>query len=129
MIEIQAMFPMMVTPKLHAIQDYYHSVFGFNTVFYQEGFYLHLVQPSSGVQLGFLHPNHPSQPDFLQSQMEQDGYVITLEVEDARAAYTYAQTQELDISLHYKEEQWGQRHFILQDPAGIKIDVVEHFQI
>ncbi|KZN29016.1 hypothetical protein N480_09620 [Pseudoalteromonas luteoviolacea S2607] len=129
MIKVQAMFPMMVTPHLQIIKDYYHTLFGFTAVFYQEDFYLHLVQPSSGVQLGFLHPNHPSQPDFLHPKMEQDGYVISLEVDDARAAYTYAQAQELDIAMHYKEEQWGQRHFILQDPAGFKIDVVEHFQV
>ena len=42
------------------IRIFYESVFGFNAVFYDADFYLHLVSPNSGVQLGFLMPEHAS---------------------------------------------------------------------
>jgi catechol 2,3-dioxygenase-like lactoylglutathione lyase family enzyme len=90
MIEIDAMFPVMVTAKLDAVKVFYESVFGFNTVFYDDSFYLHLVSPS-GIQLGFLLPEHGSQPDFLRPLMSPDGYVISLEVKDATRAYAEAQ--------------------------------------
>jgi catechol 2,3-dioxygenase-like lactoylglutathione lyase family enzyme len=128
MIEIDAMFPVMVTAKLDAVKVFYESVFGFNTVFYDDSFYLHLVSPS-GIQLGFLLPEHGSQPDFLRPLMSPDGYVISLEVKDATRAYAEAQKMDLTIAMEFKEEVWGQVHFMLKDPAGFRIDVVQHLEV
>lgn len=129
MIEFQAMFPVMVAADLAAIKHFYETIFAFNTVFYDPNFYLHLVSPSNGVQLGFLVPNHESQPAFLQTRMVTDGYVISLEVGDAQKAYQQAKELALDMIMPLKDEAWGQRHFIIQDPAGLRIDIVEHFEV
>ena len=67
MIEIEAMFPVMVTTDLEAVKQYYELVFGFKAVFFQPDFYLHLLAPDSGVQLGFLMPGHESQPRVFAS--------------------------------------------------------------
>jgi len=128
MIEINAMFPVMVTANLEAVKVFYEAVFGFNAVFYDPDFYLHLVSPTSGVQFGFLMPEHASQPDFLRPLMSPDGYVISLEVKDAAHAYAEAQKMGLMIAMELKEEVWGQVHFMLQDPAGFRIDVVQHLE-
>ena len=32
----------------------------------------------------------------------------------------------LEIAFEYVEEPWGQRHFMVRDPAGLVVDVVEH---
>ncbi|MEW6995397.1 VOC family protein [Colwelliaceae bacterium MEBiC 14330] len=129
MIEIDGMFPVMVTPKLDAVKAFYESVFGFNAVFYDDSFYLHLVSPNSAIQLGFLLPEHASQPDFLRPLMSPDGYVISLEVKDATRAYAEAQKMDLTIAMEFKEEVWGQVHFMLEDPAGFRIDVVQHLEV
>ena len=127
MIDIQAMFPVMVASNLAEIKQFYTSVFGFNAVFYDAEFYLHLVS-NSGVQLGFLLPEHPTQPQFLQPLMSSDGYVISLEVADAAKAFEEAVSMKLSIAMKLKEEDWGQIHFMLEDPAGFKIDIVEHLE-
>lgn len=129
MIEIDAMFPVMVTTNLEAVKAFYESVFGFNAVFYDADFYLHLVSPNSGVQLGFLIPGLANQPDFLRPLMSPDGYVISLEVKDAAQAYAEAQKMDLTIAMELKEEVWGQVHFILEDPAGFRVDVVQHLEV
>ncbi len=128
MIEIQAMFPVMVTSDLAAVKEFYESVFGFNAVFYDPEFYLHLVSPNTGVQLAFLLPGHETQPAFLHPAMSANGYVISLEVNDAAKAYAEAKNLGLNIAMVLKEEVWGQIHFMLQDPAGFRIDVVEHVE-
>lgn len=128
MIEIDAMFPVMVTANLEGVKAFYESVFGFNAVFYDADFYLHLVSPNSGVQLGFLMPEHASQPDFLRPLMSPEGYVISLEVKDAAHAYAQAQEMNLTIAMEFKEEAWGQVHFMLQDPVGFRVDVVQHIE-
>ncbi|BFM48911.1 VOC family protein [Marinomonas sp. THO17] len=129
MINIDAMFPVMVTANLEAVKAFYESVFGFHAVFYDPDFYLHLVSANSGVQLGFLMPELASQPDFLRPLMSADGYVISLEVKDAAHAYAQAQKMSLTIAMALKEETWGQVHFMLQDPAGFRIDLVQHIEV
>lgn len=129
MIEIEAMFPVMVTDNLDAVKQFYETVFGFNTVFYDPNFYLHLVSPSTGAQLGFLLPNHATQPEFLHPIMSSDGFVISLEVKDAAMAFSEAQKMNLSFAMNLKQEEWGQIHFMVQDPAGFRVDVVQHLEV
>lgn len=129
MIEIDALFPVMVTPYLEAQKQFYETVFGFNTVFYDPEFYLHLLSADTAAQLGFLMPNHDSQPAFLHPVMSGEGYAISLEVKDAAQAFTEAKRLNLSIAMHLKEEAWGQKHFMLLDPAGFHVDDVQHLQI
>ncbi len=128
MIEVTAMFPVFVANNLPDLQTYYQTHFGFETVFFEPGFYLHLLHPVSGVQLVFLAPDHASQPSFLHALTTHEGMVVTFEVSDARAAFATARETGLDIAMDYREEAWGQHHFILRDPQGLLVDIVEHAQ-
>ncbi|WP_272946041.1 VOC family protein [Vibrio mexicanus] len=47
-------------------------------------------------------------------------------VADATRAYSHAQELGLKVSMPLKEEVWGQVHFMVQDPSGINIDIVQH---
>lgn len=50
------------------------------------------------------------------------------EVEDAEKEYERISGKGLDIVVELKDEEWGQRHFIVRDPAGIYIDVVQQLE-
>ena len=126
MITIDAMFPVMTATDLTALKEFYETTFGFHSVFFDASFYLHLVSPENGIQLGFLHPNHPSQPEFLHAKMVQEGYVISFEVANAQSVLKQAEELGLTISMPLKVEDWGQTHFMVQDPAGFNIDLVQH---
>jgi len=128
MIEPGAMFPVLVAADLDGLNEFYISNFGFQAVFYDTDFYLHLLQPNSGIQLGFLSPDHASQPEFLHAQAGRDGMVITFEVADVKEALDTASRAGLEMVMHYKEEAWGQKHFMVRDPAGFVIDLVEQEQ-
>lgn len=128
MIEIDAMFPVMVTNELDAVKQFYETVFGFTTVFYDSDFYLHLISSNNSIQLGFMLPNLESQPSFLHPIMSSQGYVISLEVKDAALAYSEAKKMNLNFIMDLKQEEWGQIHFIIRDPAGFSVDVVQHIK-
>lgn len=128
MIEISAMFPVYVSDNLNELKTFYEMYFGFQTVFFDENFYLHLLYPKNGIQLGFLLPDLSSQPTFLHPLAIQDGMVISFEVADAGSAYAKALSENLDIAMDYKEENWGQTHFMIRDPKGFIIDIVQHLQ-
>ena len=126
MIEPSAMFPVFVAENLTTLRDYYLDYFGFQAVFFDADFYLHLLHPDSGIQIGFLVPNHPSQPEFLFPVAAKEGMVISFEVDNARSAFAEAKQLGLDIAMTLKEETWGQTHFMVRDPAGFVIDIVQH---
>ena len=126
MIEPMALFPLYVTDDLEAQKRFYESSFGFEAVFFDATFYLHLHHASSGAQVGFMRPDLPNQPPFLHPRAGADGAVITVEVADARAALGAAEAMGLELALDYREEPWDQRHFMVRDPAGLVVDVVEH---
>jgi len=126
MINPIAMFPVLVAENLLKLKEFYETEFGFRTDFFQEDFYLHLQQPDSGIQLAFMVPDHPSQPDFLQSSAACTGMVISLEVAEAKLAFDEATKAGLDIFFKLKTEEFGVTHFMVRDPAGFAIDIVEH---
>lgn len=126
MINVDAMFPVMVVEKLEPIKEFYETVFGFKAVFYEENFYMHLMSANNKIELGFLLPDIASQPKFLHSIVLSEGFVISLEVKNAALAYSEAQKMKLDFLLELKQEEWGQIHFIIKDPSGLSIDVVQH---
>ena len=128
MIELSAMFPVLVASDLDALKDFYQQHFGFQAVFFDDSFYLHLLHADSGAQLGFMVPDHPSQPDFLHALASTQGMVISLDVPKAEIAFQAAVQSGLDVVFDYKVEDFGLTHFMVKDPAGFIVDIVEHHE-
>ena len=118
-------YPIVITDQLQSCADFYTGHFQFDVVF-QEDWYVHLLHAASGAELAFLAPNTPSQPAQLHAPYSGAGMVISFEVEDAELEYQrFNGKKDCEIFLPLKDEPWGQRHFMLRDPAGVCIDVVE----
>ncbi|MGE9290854.1 MAG: VOC family protein [Puniceicoccales bacterium] len=122
MIEPKSSFPIYIIETPSRAIDFYKHL-GFSVVF-NCGWYVHLAT-ESGVQIGFLEPNHPTQPEFLHSSFPGSGSLFTLEVENAEDAFQEAQALGLTIKMELTSEEWGQTHFILEDPFGLILDIVE----
>lgn len=127
MITFSSTFPVFVSADIEILASYYQATFGFEAVFLDPSFYLHLKHPLNGTEIGFLVPDHPSQPAMLHAAANHEGYVLSFEVADARTAFAAAEALELDIAMPFREEPWGQRHFMVRDPGGLVLDIVEHF--
>lgn len=126
MIEPKSSFPVFVVKDLDAAKSFYTDHFGFDVVFSGD-WYIHLVS-KSGVQVGFLLPEQPTQPPFFQRPYVGEGVIFSLEVEDADAAFVIAKSKSLDVVLELRSEDWGQRHFAIKDPNGIYLDIVQSFE-
>lgn len=125
MIKINSAFPLYVVEDIEAQKLFYCETFGFEAVFFDPGFYVHLVNPENGIEIGFMLANLHNQPGFLHTPSQVEGMVISFEVDSAAAAYQQAAVDELDIVFELKEETWKQTHFMIRDPAGLVIDIVE----
>ncbi len=126
MIEPKSSFPVFTVKDLEAAKSFYAENFGFDVVFSGD-WYIHLVS-KSGVQIGFLLPDQPTQPPIFQKPYSGEGVIFSLEVDNADAAFTVAKSKSLNIVLELRSEDWGQRHFCIQDPNGVYIDIVQSFE-
>ena len=102
---------------------FYTEHFDFAVAFENE-WYLHLVS-GSGIQIGFMLPDQPTQPDFFHPAYAGRGVIFSLEVNDVDAAYAQAREASLNIVLDLRSEDWGQRHFCVEDPNGLHLDIVQ----
>ena len=123
MIKLNSSFPVFIVENITAAKAYYPENFGFNIVFENE-WYLHLVS-DTGIQIGFMIPNQPSQPKIFHPSYGGSGVIFSVEVNDADSAYNKAKENNLDIVLEIRSEDWGQRHFSIKDPNGIYLDIVQ----
>ena len=126
MIEPKSSFPVFTVKDLDAAKSFYTENLGFDIVFSAE-WYIHLVS-KSGIQVGFLLPDQPTQPPIFQNPYIGEGVIFSLEVEDADAAFAVAKSKKLNIVLELRSEDWGQRHFCIQDPNGVYLDIVQSFE-
>ncbi len=123
-IKITKQYPVVITPKFLECRDFYIRFFGFALVF-DSDWYIQL-EHESGVELAFMRPHLSNQPAFLHPEYDGKGIIITFDVQDAQKEYEKAKGMEgLRIARPYVEEAWGQKHFLLEDPAGMFVDVVQ----
>ncbi len=123
MIEPRSSFPVFTVKNLVAAKSFYKENLGFDVVFSND-WYLHLAS-KSGVQVGFLLPEQTSQPPIFQKPYDGEGVIFSLEVDDADAAFSAAKSRSLNIVLELCSEDWGQRHFCIEDPNGVHLDIVQ----
>ncbi len=123
MIKLNSSFPVFTVENIDEAKEFYLTNFGFNVAFENE-WYIHLVS-ESGIQVGFLLPNQPTQPDIFKRSYSGSGVIFSLEVDNVDFAYSEAKRQSLNIALELRSEDWGQRHFCIKDPNGVYLDIVQ----
>jgi len=122
-INLNASFPVFIVKSITDAKAFYLGHFNFQIAFENE-WYLHLVS-TSGIQVGFMLPNQPTQPQIFHESHSGAGVIFSVEVNDADAAYAEAKKSDLDIVLDLRSEDWGQRHFSIKDPNGVYVDIVQ----
>ncbi|MEO1051739.1 MAG: VOC family protein [Bacteroidota bacterium] len=115
----------IITEKIQETKEFYQNYLGFGVSFENE-FYLLIHTPGGEAQLSFLLPNHPSQQPLFQPKFQGQGMYLTIEVDDVDSLYKSLKDKGVDIKIDLRDEPWGDRHFAIQDPNGIGIDLVKY---
>ena len=115
----------IVTDKLTETKKFYTEKLGFGVTFENE-FYLLLHTPNKEAEISFLLPNHPSQQALFQQPFAGQGMYLTIEVADVDKVYEDLKKKNIEIKIDIRNEPWGDRHFAIQDPNGIGIDIVKY---
>ncbi|MCU0391272.1 MAG: VOC family protein [Thermoflexibacter sp.] len=115
----------IITDKLKESKEFYTNYLGFGVTFENE-FYLLLHTPNQQAELSFLLPNHASQQPFFHPPFKGEGVYLTIEVEDVDSIYQLLISKGVAIKIPMRQEPWGDKHFAIQDPNGVGIDIVTY---
>ncbi|WP_121376178.1 VOC family protein [Flavobacterium endophyticum] len=115
----------IVTNKLSESKAFYTDVLGFGVTFENE-FYLLMHTPNHEAEISFLLPNHPSQQPLFHKPFLGDGMYLTIEVENVDSRYEELKKKGIAIKIDLRDEPWGDRHFAIEDPNGVGIDIVQY---
>jgi len=123
-MKLQKLFPITITDKLTECRDFYTTFFNFKIVF-EADWYIHL-RHESGTELAVMLPRLDNQPSIIHAPYNGEGVIYSFEAEDAQTEYERLTGLGVTMSYDLKDEEWGQRHFMVKDPAGVVIDIVQH---
>lgn len=121
-MKISSMYPVICTDKVEESKEFYTTNFPFEISF-ETDWYLSLAAKESDFELAIVRYNHPSVPTNFRKQAQ--GMILNFEVENVDSEYERFKEQNVEIVQNLKDEEWGQRHFIISDPNGILIDIIE----
>lgn len=115
----------IITDKLAETKKFYVETLGFGITF-ENDFYLLLHTPDRSSEISFLLPGHPSQQPFFHKPFQGQGMYLTIEVDEVDSLYQQIKDKGVEIKIELRDEPWGDRHFAIEDPNGIGIDLVKY---
>ena len=115
----------IITTRLVESKEFYTKVLNFGVTF-ENDFYLLLHTPNKETEISFLLPNHPTQQPIFQKEYQGQGLYFTIEVEDVDEVYKDIRRKGIEVKIDIRDEPWGDRHFAIEDPNGVGVDIVTY---
>ncbi|MEV5828831.1 VOC family protein [Spirillospora sp. NPDC052242] len=122
-MRLTSFYPVICTSRLAESRDFYTRLFGFEPTF-EADWYVSLRRPGPPpYELAILDHAHPTLPEAYRAPVR--GLLLNFEVEDVDAEWDRLVVRGgLAPELPLRDEDFGQRHFIVADPDGVLIDVI-----
>jgi len=115
-------YPVIMTGDVLETSAFYQRHFAFRPAF-EADWYVHLQSAEDpSVNLAILQGDHGTIPE--RGQGRASGLLLNFEVDNVDAVYARLQDEGLDMLLPLRDEPFGQRHFMVEDPNGVLIDVI-----
>lgn len=117
---ITSFYPVLMSQDVAKASAFYISHLGFEVVF-EADWYVSLKREQW--ELAILQYDHPTIPEGYRQPV--GGLLLNFEVDDVDAEYQrLVEDAGLPERLSLRSEEFGQRHFILEAPDGVLIDVI-----
>ncbi|MEV1009430.1 VOC family protein [Streptomyces sp. NPDC049881] len=122
-MRLTGFYPVIGTERVGESRDFYTRLFGFEVTFEADWYVSlrHTADPAR--ELALLDHAHPTVPEGYR--VPARGLLLNFEVADVDAEWERLVTGAgLTPVLPLRDEDFGQRHFIVPDPNGVLIDVI-----
>lgn len=121
---MNSLFPDICSDDVAACKRFYQALFDFEVVA-DLGWYVQLkAKHDPNLQIAFVERSHASVPAGFREPAR--GVFVTIETSDIQPLARRARELGLTHVLELCDEPWGQRHFMVRDPAGLAVDVVQY---
>ncbi len=116
-------YPVLMTGDVTATAAFYVRHFHFQPLF-ESDWYVHLQSTEDKrVNLGIVQGDHETIPETGRGRAS--GLLINFEVRDVDAVHERLVAAGVPVVRSLRDEEFGQRHFIVADPNGVLIDVIK----
>jgi predicted enzyme related to lactoylglutathione lyase len=116
--------PNLSSEAFAASRDFYAAMFDLAVSVELDDWYLQLMPESDRrLNIGFVKPDHELFADRTASSGTY-GVVLTIHVDDVDEAYKRAKRLGAEIAAEIRNEDYGQRHFLVVDPNGLVLNVM-----
>ena len=120
---ITSLYTVLMSEDVHQSAQFFIDFFQFQETF-RSDWYISLKNVESGFELAFIDSKHGTVPQAYQS--ETSGLIINIEVDNVDCLYEeLRQQEEMEFLLPIKSEDFGQRHFIVEAPGSVLVDVIQ----
>ena len=117
-------YPLITVKQLGESRDFFVQHLGMSVLFEASWVVMLSRREGGPIALGLMTADHPSVPPGPE-EFEGKGMIMTFQVADAAAEHKRLQAAGAPIVYGLAEEPWGQKRFMLRDPSGVLVDVVE----
>ncbi|GGG20318.1 glyoxalase [Rhodococcoides trifolii] len=118
---MQSFYSVLMTEDVATVSAFYIRHLGFEPTF-ESDWYVSLHR--DGHELAVLDCSHETVPAAHRGRVS-NGILLNLEVDDVDAEFERLVTANgLTLALPLRTEDFGQRHFIVEAPDGVLIDVI-----
>jgi predicted enzyme related to lactoylglutathione lyase len=123
-VKIIRIVPNISSELFAASRDFYVELFDLVVSVELDDWYLQLMPPDDpSLNIGFVKPAH----ELFAGRAAPAGeyaLVLTIHVDDVDAAYERAHRMGADVAGEIRNEEYGQRHFLVVDPNGLLLNVM-----
>ena len=118
---VTSVYPVLMSTDVAAASNFYQRVLGFEVTFSADWY----VSMRTGVfELALVDATHPTIPE--GHRRPAAGLLVNIEVDDVDVLYRrLTDEHRLRPVLELRDEDFGQRHFIVEGPDGVLLDCIQ----
>ncbi|MET0734885.1 MAG: VOC family protein [Microbacterium sp.] len=122
MMAVTGFYPVLMTEDVAAAASFYRELVGFETTF-ESDWYVSLRLGDH--ELALLAAGHETIPGGFRRPVS-GGLLLNLEVDDVDAVHErIVAAQGVTLAQELRDEEFGQRHFIVEAPDDVLLDVIQ----
>lgn len=124
---VVASYPLITVTRLAQSRDFFVEQFGMRVAFEASWVVMLSHVDDGAISLGLMATDHPSSPPGPEP-FQGRGMIITMQVDDAAGLHARFAARMQPLAFPLTVAPWGQRRFMVSDPSGILVDVVEQIE-
>jgi uncharacterized glyoxalase superfamily protein PhnB len=121
----QSFYPILMTEKYVETINYYEDHFDFIAEMETDTFTVLRHKKDSAVRIAVVAREHDELPEGHSKNAQ--GIILNYPVSDVQSAFEYFYMEGMDIKTDIKLSPCGRRHFMVVDPNGVLIDVMQEY--